>query len=102
MKYWLETIAIVAIIVFGVIFLVQSSHIQSTLKPGEEAYGGSDDAATRIIEATGYHPWVSPLWVPPGPEIETLMFSLQAALGAIVIGYFFGYYKGRRDALKSK
>jgi ABC-type cobalt transport system substrate-binding protein len=28
--------------------------------------------------------------------MTTLFFSLQAAAGAFVIGYFFGYYRGRR------
>ena len=102
MKYWLELIAVVAIIIFAAIFLVQNAAIQSTLKPGAEAWGGTDTGASAVITATGYQPWFKPLWVPPSSEIETLIFSLQAALGSLVIGYFFGYYRGRRDREKSQ
>ena len=28
-------------------------------------------------------------------EIESLLFALQAAIGAIIIGYFFGYWRGQ-------
>ena len=30
-----------------------------------------------------------------GGEIESLLFALQAAIGAIIIGYFFGYWRGQ-------
>jgi cobalt/nickel transport protein len=102
MKYWLEIIAVVAITIFVAIFLIQNANIQSTIRPGEEAWGGADTGASEIIKATGYEPWFSPVWEPPGSEIETLIFSLQAALGATVIGYFFGYYRGKRDAENSQ
>ena len=41
-----------------------------------------------------YHPWFNSVWTPPSPEIESLLFALQAAFGAIIIGYFLGYYRG--------
>jgi cobalt/nickel transport protein len=101
MKYWLEIIVIVVITAFAVIFLVQNAHMQGSLQPGQEAFTGTDDRATSIIVETGYHPWVSPLWVPPG-SVESLIFSLQAAVGALIIGYFFGYYRGRKDGEQPK
>jgi cobalt/nickel transport protein len=67
---------------------------------GPEPWSGSDALAEQKIgEITGgeYVPWFSPLWEPPSKEIESLLFSLQAAIGAIVIGYFVGYYKGRKE-----
>ncbi|MEI7879819.1 MAG: energy-coupling factor ABC transporter substrate-binding protein [bacterium] len=65
---------------------------------GSEAFGGADDKAKAIVEnlSPTYKPWVQPLWNPPSGEIATLLFSLQAALGAGVIGYYLGYLKGRR------
>jgi cobalt/nickel transport protein len=59
-------------------------------------YGGSDAAAEEAISGQGYKPWFSPIWTPPSGEIETLLFALQAAIGALIIGYFVGYEKGKR------
>ena len=58
-------------------------------------FGGSDDAASEQIEATNFEPWFSSIWEPPSGEIESLLFALQAAIGAIIIGYFFGYWRGQ-------
>ena len=59
-------------------------------------FTGSDDKASLAIEETGYHPWFSSIWEPPSSEIESLLFALQAAIGALIIGYFLGYYTGKR------
>lgn len=56
-------------------------------------FGGSDDQGPAALEQQGYHPWFKPLWTPPSTEIEVLLFSVQAAIGAGIIGYFLGYYK---------
>jgi cobalt/nickel transport protein len=63
---------------------------------GAEYFDGSDDKASQFIESTGYTPWISSIWEPPNSEIESLFFALQAAIGALIIGYFLGYYKGKR------
>ncbi len=67
------------------------------LHPNAE-FGGADDAASGIIEQVrpGTQPWFHPLWTPPSGEIESLLFALQAALGAGVIGYVIGYKRGER------
>jgi cobalt/nickel transport protein len=101
MKYTLELLAIIAVIVLAALFLAQNAYLQSTLPPGEEAWTGTDDGASKIIESTGYEPWASPLWEPPSGEIESLLFSVQAAIGALVIGYFFGYNRGKAVSQKS-
>lgn len=59
----------------------------------EGYFGGADGAAGDAIEETGYQPWFNSIWEPPSGEIESLFFSLQAAIGAIIIGYVFGYYQ---------
>lgn len=63
--------------------------------PGE--YGGADGAAQAAIEETGYQPWFESLWEPPSGEIESLLFALQAALGAGAVGYVIGRLHGRRE-----
>ena len=62
------------------------------------AFKGSDDLGTGAIAALApaYRPWFQPLWTPPSPEVESLLFSLQAALGAGLVGYYLGYRRGRQ------
>jgi cobalt/nickel transport protein len=62
--------------------------------PGE--YGGADGHAQAAIEESGYQPWFTALWEPPSQEIESLLFALQAALGAGMLGYVFGFLHGKR------
>ncbi len=58
-------------------------------------FSGADDQGSEVIEATGYEPWFHSLWEPPSGEIESMLFAVQAAIGAIIIGYVLGYYKGQ-------
>jgi len=96
-KYRLEIIFIVFVVIFASVFLIQNAKIQANAKPGQENWQGSDDMGSAAIEATGYTPWIAPLWTPPSTEVESLLFSIQSGIGALVIGYFFGYYRGKRD-----
>ncbi len=65
----------------------------------EEPFTGADgEAETAITELhPDYEPWFSPLYEPPSGEIESGLFSLQAALGAGVLAYYFGLRRGRRQ-----
>ncbi|MEU6683317.1 energy-coupling factor ABC transporter substrate-binding protein [Streptomyces sp. NPDC046832] len=65
----------------------------------KEPFTGSDgEAETAITELKpDYEPWFSPLYEPPSGEIESALFSLQAALGAGVLAYYFGLRRGRRQ-----
>jgi cobalt/nickel transport protein len=55
-------------------------------------FAGADDKAKELVGAIspGYKPWFKPLMEPPGGEIGSLLFALQAALGAGFIGYWYG------------
>jgi cobalt/nickel transport protein len=55
-------------------------------------FKGSDALATGAINDArpGYRPWFHPLWKPPSDEVESLLFSLQAALGSGLLGYVIG------------
>lgn len=59
---------------------------------GDAEFGGSDGEAEAVITQIrpDYQPWATPLWEPPSGEIESLLFALQAAIGAGLIGFYFG------------
>jgi len=96
MRYGLEIAVAAVIIIFAAVFLMQDAAIQATLGDDEEAWGGADGKAADLIEASGYEPWIEPFWAPPSGEVESLLFALQAAIGAVIIGYIFGYWQGSR------
>lgn len=62
-------------------------------------FEGADTIAEEVIGEINpdYEPWFSPLFEPPSGEVESLLFVLQAVIGAGIIGYGFGYMKGRRE-----
>jgi cobalt/nickel transport protein len=66
---------------------------------GDQVFGGSDAQATKVIETLhpGYQPWFTPLWEPPSSEVQSLLFGVQAAIGAGAVGYALGYWRGRRQ-----
>lgn len=66
------------------------------LTPGVE-FSGTDDAARDAVATVspGYTPWAAPLWEPPGKEMESLLFAVQAAIGAGLVGYAIGRRHGR-------
>ena len=84
---------ILAIIV--IILLVAPLVMYSGLGEDEGYFGGSDDQGSDGVSETGYEPWFESFWEPPSGEIESLLFAVQAAIGAIIIGYFFGYWRGQ-------
>lgn len=71
-----------------------------------EIFAGADDKARDMIGeiAPDYKPWFAPLIEPASSEIASLLFALQAALGAGFIGYYLGAArtreKMRREAEK--
>ncbi len=88
-------LAVICIILFIAPLIIFNGH-------GEDDgyFGGADDQAGEEIEKTGFEPWAAPAWEPPSGEIESLLFALQAAIGAIIIGYFFGYWRGQKEGNK--
>ncbi|MFC4564141.1 energy-coupling factor ABC transporter substrate-binding protein [Nocardiopsis mangrovi] len=62
-----------------------------------EPFSGADGQAEDAVAEThpGYEPWFAPLYEAPSGEIESGLFALQAAIGAGVIGYYFGAVRTR-------
>lgn len=57
-----------------------------------EIFAGADGQAKEMVTQIQpeYKPWFEPLLEPPSGEIESMLFALQAALGAGFIGYWLG------------
>ena len=67
--------------------------------PNAEFMGADGLAEDYIIESQpNYEPWFSNIWEPPSGEIESLLFSLQAAIGTGIVAYVIGYYKGKKKS----
>lgn len=79
-----------------ILLVVLISIIPLFITPYAE-FGGTDyEAELAITELqSDYEPWFEPLFEPPSGEIESLIFALQAAFGASVLSFGFGYLKGR-------
>ena len=85
---------ILAVLALGVAPLIFVPH-------GE--FGGSDDKAKAAITEIQpeYKPWFQSPFTPASGEIASLLFASQAALGAGVVGYAIGVYKGRSKRERS-
>ena len=71
---------------------------------GGSEFGGADDQAEDVIGEIDpdYEPWFESLWEPPSGEIESLLFSLQVAIGAGAMGYIFGMMKGKKKVANNR
>ena len=73
------------------------------IKKGSE-FEGADGQAEDVIGEINpdYEPWVDPIWEPPSGEIESLLFSLQVAIGAGAIGYVLGLFRERKKVAANR
>lgn len=94
-KHRLEILAILAIVGFCALFLYTSSIMSDAEFAGADTIGSS-----KVAEITGrseeeFQPLIWQ-WTPPSGEIEAGIFALQAAIGGIMVGWVFGYWKGQK------
>ncbi|MDW7989813.1 MAG: cobalt transport protein CbiN [Archaeoglobaceae archaeon] len=56
---------------------------------------GVDEIAEEMVREIkpDFEPWFNPIFHPG--ELETFFFSLQVAIGAMILGYILGYLHGR-------
>lgn len=81
---------VVVIILFSIPF-IHGGKFESV-----DVSGGS------ALEEIGVKPWFTPIWEPPTKEVETGLFAIQAAIGALIVGYFLGYYTGKQKGNEKK
>ena len=93
MKRYQNFLLIAAIILLGALplWIVERPAPDAN---GEAAalFGGADDQARDMISQINpdYQPWFKPFIEPASGEIASMLFALQAALGAGFIGYYLG------------
>ena len=87
------------IILLAAAALIAAVPLFMTVK-GEDAFTGADARAEAMVRELrpDYTPWAEALWTPPSREIESLLFMLQAALGAGGLGYYLGLRRGESRA----
>lgn len=86
---WILLLLVVVIMLVPLIFMKESE------------FEGADGQAEGLIGEINpdYEPWFEPLWEPPSGEIESLLFSLQVAIGAGFVGYVLGSFREKKNAL---
>ncbi len=87
----------------GLIALVALLVVLSLVLGGRQEgaeFAGADGQAMAAVTALqpDYEPWFGPLWQPPSGEVESLLFALQAALGAGLLGYYLGLRRGQSES----
>ena len=93
MKRYQNILLIIAVVVLAVLPLVLVS--KPAAGPDGQAveiFTGADDKAKNMISEINpeYQPWFESLIEPASGEIASMLFALQAALGAGFIGYYIG------------
>ncbi|MFA7268048.1 MAG: energy-coupling factor ABC transporter substrate-binding protein [Sterolibacterium sp.] len=107
MKRHQTLLLLIAVVLLAALplWLVQKPEPGPDGKP-VEIFAGADNKARDLIGTIdpNYQPWFAPLLEPASGEIASLLFALQAALGAGFIGYYLGASvtreKLRREAEK--
>ena len=80
------------------LLVVCLSVIPLVIRQDAEFMGADGEAEETIMSIKAdYEPWFSPLYEPASGEIESLLFVLQGAIGAGIIGYYFGTVRERRQ-----
>ena len=99
-KYRFEILAAIAILAFCVLFLYTIASMQNAEFSGSDTVGSSQISKITGVPEENYRPLIWQ-WVPPSGEIEAALFALQAAVGGIFVGWFFGYWRGLKDQVKT-
>ena len=70
----------------------------------DSEFGGSDGQGEELITEidSEYKPWFSSIIEPPGGETESLLFCLQAAIGAGAFGFGMGFLVARKKFKENK
>ena len=96
MKVWQKNLILVVLVVI-------LAAVPLWLCRGAE-FGGADGMAEELITETNpdYEPWFQPILEPASGEIESLLFALQSAIGAGIVGFVLGRLTSGRKSEERK
>ena len=91
MKVWQKNLILILLVVV-------IAAVPLWLLPNAE-FGGADGQAEEAITQLNpdYEPWFQPLLEPASGEVESMLFALQAAVGAGVVGFVLGRITKKPD-----
>ena len=91
MKVWQKNLILIVLVVL-------LAALPLWLLPNAE-FGGADGQAEEVILENNpdYEPWFQPILEPASGEVESLLFALQAAIGAGVVGFILGRITKKTD-----
>ena len=91
MKVWQKNLILIVLVVL-------LAALPLWLLPNAE-FGGADGQAEEVILENNpeYEPWFQPILEPASGEVESLLFALQAAIGAGIVGFVLGRVTRRPD-----
>ena len=91
MKVWQKNVLLLALVVL-------LAALPLWLLPNAE-FGGADGQAEEVVQELnpGYQPWFEPILEPASGEVESLLFALQAAVGAGIVGFVLGRITKKPD-----
>ena len=86
------------------LLLVVAIAVTPLLLIKDSEFGGADGEAEGVIATINpdYEPWFGSIIEPPGGETESLLFCLQAGIGAGIFGFGFGYLVARKKYQKGE
>ena len=84
MKVWQKNLILI-------VLAVAIAALPLWLLPNAE-FGGADGQDEEVVQELnpGYQPWFEPILEPASGEVESLLFALQAAVGAGIVGFVLG------------
>lgn len=90
MKVWQKNVILIALVVL-------LAALPLWISRGAE-FGGADGMAQDVImeQDPNYQVWFQPLVELPSGEVESLLFAVQAAIGAGVVGFVLGRITSKR------
>lgn len=89
----------IVLLIIAIVMII----VPLVVQKGSE-FEGADDQAEDVIQEINpdYEPWFESIWEPPSGEIESLLFSVQVAIGAGAIGYILGTMKGKKKVATNR
>lgn len=93
--------SVYVVLILSAVAIIFSMSLWLNIDESEETmFVGTDSTATRVIQSDHtYKPWFSNVFTPGSGEIESGLFSIQAALGGCAFGFAIGALWQRRREL---